>query len=565
MALNIRLFQPPSGTDTIKRGASPASVKFKESSSSYSLKSDTSRILSNSSSLVKKYGTNGNGGDHPSPAVTSGSPLHYPASVSASTSLLLSGNGATGNGGSLRKQRDGNGSSSTNNGPNISSSSDLQLPSRSVLFSSDYLSSSAAAAAATSTSSTATTTERKLSFTALTGPVSSLDVATFSLDDKNNLVVSPSPSSASESSHHSSNSSLRERSPQPSPSLKRQEPIDRSDSTATTTAAGGSSSSSSSFMSSLRSQTLGSYQFPSSNLVKLPGQLSADSAGSGDDGSTSSLLRKLGASLSRTITSNTGTLPLSLGRQGGTGSSLYQQQDASYSVSSSSSSSGKPTSASLNYTSPGSSLLGEGGSGQAVTTAAAVSSMSIYGTLPKNSSIYSYSGAASSLLSGTSSSYGISDRFRALTSGGSAGDSSSGLGSSLTASGGSGADSAGADLGASGYDYESSGFSSSAGLTSSSYGGTSSTSASMTTSATSGLSSSYFSTGSGNSPFGTMTSNGSDNAGPPTYRVQYSSTNPFLPSYNPPSDNGGSTSLGGANGRNGGLKSSDEDDSFDMK
>ncbi|KAL1377056.1 hypothetical protein pipiens_016518 [Culex pipiens pipiens] len=554
-----------SGTDTIKRGASPASVKFKESSSSYSLKSDTSRILSSSSSLVKKYGTNGNGGDHPSPAVTSGSPLHYPASVSASTSLLLSGNGATGNGGSLRKQRDGNGSSSTNNGPNISSSSDLQLPSRSVLFSSDYLSSSAAAAAATSTSSTATTTERKLSFTALTGPVSSLDVATFSLDDKNNLVVSPSPSSASESSHHSSNSSLRERSPQPSPSLKRQEPIDRSDSTATTTAAGGNSSSSSSFMSSLRSQTLGSYQFPSSNLVKLPGQLSADSAGSGDDGSTSSLLRKLGASLSRTITSNTGTLPLSLGRQGGTGSSLYQQQDASYSVSSSSSSSGKPTSASLNYTSPGSSLLGEGGSGQAVTTAAAVSSMSIYGTLPKNSSIYSYSGAASSLLSGTSSSYGISDRFRALTSGGSAGDSSSGLGSSLTASGGSGADSAGADLGASGYDYESSGFSSSAGLTSSSYGGTSSTSASMTTSATSGLSSSYFSTGSGNSPFGTMTSNGSDNAGPPTYRVQYSSTNPFLPSYNPPSDNGGSTSLGGASGRNGGLKSSDEDDSFDMK
>ncbi|XP_039433662.1 rho GTPase-activating protein 100F isoform X3 [Culex pipiens pallens] len=551
-----------SGTDTIKRGASPASVKFKESSSSYSLKSDTSRILSSSSSLVKKYGTNGNGGDHPSPAVTSGSPLHYPASVSASTSLLLSGNGATGNGGSLRKQRDGNGSSSTNNGPNISSSSDIQLPSRSVLFSSDYLSSSAAAA--TSTSSTATTTERKLSFTALTGPVSSLDVATFSLDDKNNLVVSPSPSSASESSHHSSNSSLRERSPQPSPSLKRQEPIDRSDSTATTTAAGGGSSSSSSFMSSLRSQTLGSYQFPSSNLVKLPGQLSADSAGSGDDGSTSSLLRKLGASLSRTITSNTGTLPLSLGRQGGTGSSLYQQQDASYSVSSSSSSSGKPTSASLNYTSPGSSLLGEGGSGQAVTTAAAVSSMSIYGTLPKNSSIYSYSGAASSLLSGTSSSYGISDRFRALTSGGSAGDSSSGLGSSLTASGGSGADSAGADLGASGYDYESSGFSSSAGLTSSSYGGTSSTSASMTTSATSGLSSSYFSTGSGNSPFGTMTSNGSDNAGPPTYRVQYSSTNPFLPSYNPPSDNGVS-SLGGANGRNGGLKSSDEDDSFDMK
>ncbi|XP_038122830.1 rho GTPase-activating protein 100F isoform X2 [Culex quinquefasciatus] len=552
-----------SGTDTIKRGVSPASVKFKESSSSYSLKSDTSRILSSSSSLVKKYGTNGNGGDHPSPAVTSGSPLHYPASVSASTSLLLSGNGATGNGGSLRKQRDGNGSSSTNNGPNISSSSDIQLPSRSVLFSSDYLSSSSAAA--TSTSSTTTTTERKLSFTALTGPVSSLDVATFSLDDKNNLVVSPSPSSASESSHHSSNSSLRERSPQPSPSLKRQEPIDRSDSTATTTAAGGGSSSSSSFMSSLRSQTLGSYQFPSSNLVKLPGQLSADSAGSGDDGSTSSLLRKLGASLSRTITSNTGTLPISLGRQGGTGSSLYQQQDTSYSVSSSSSSSGEPTSASLNYTSPGSSLLGEGGSGQAVTTAAAVSSMSIYGTLPKNSSIYSYSGATSSLLSGTSSSYGISDRFRALTSGGGAGDSSSGMGSSLTASGGSGADSAGADLGASGYDYESSGFSSSAGLTSSSYGGTSSTSASMTTSATSGLSSSYFSTGSGNSPFGTMTSNGgSDSTGPPTYRVQYSSTNPFLPSYNPPSDNGVS-SLGGANGRNGGLKSSDEDDSFDMK
>lgn len=403
--------------------------------------------------------------------------------------------------------------------------------------------------------------------------LSTLDVATFSLDDKNNLVVSPSPSSASESSHHSSNSSLRERSPQPSPSLKRQEPIDRTDSVGgTSTSASGTS-----LFSSLRSQTLGSYQFPSSTL-KLSGQLSADSAGSADDGSTSSLLRKLTTSLSRSITSNTGTLPLSLGRQGAS-SSLYQQ-DMSYSGSSSigGSSSGKPTSASLNYTSPAGGGSSSGAS--AVTTAAAVTSMSIYGTLPKNSSIYSYGGGSAGLLTGTSSSYGISDRLRALTgsgSGSAGGESSSGLGSSMTTTGtssssgaDSGAGSSAADLGASGYDYESSGFSST-GLTSSYGGASASSSVSMTTSAGSGLSSSYFSTGSGSSPFGGANGGSAETSGsgPPTYRVQYSSTNPFLPSYNPPNtDNGGNPGPGngGVNsGRNGGLRSSDEDDSFDMK
>lgn len=551
----------PTGTDTIKRGASPASVKFKESGSSYSLKSDTSRILSSSGSLAKKYTPNGagNGGE---PIANGSSPYeHHPPSSSSST-LLGNGNGA------IRKQqqhqRDGNGSTSStiNNGPNISSSSDLQLPSRSVLFSSDYLSS-------TSTSSTSVTTATTAaSVTKPMAPLSTLDVATFSLDEKNNLVVSPSPSSASESSHHSSNSSLRERSPQPSPSLKRQEPVDRTDSV-TSTSTGGSS-----LFSSLRSQTLGSYQFPSSTL-KLSSQLSADSAtSSADDGSTSSLLRKLTTSLSRSITSNTGTLPLSLGRQ--SASSALYQQDISYSGGSSS---GKSTSASLNYASPagGSSLLsgGEGNGSSAVTTAAAVSSMSIYGTLPKNSSIYSYGGTSSSLLTGTSSSYGISDRLRALTgsgSGSAGGDSSSGLGSSMTttttsSSSGvdSGAGSSAADLGASGYDYESSGFSST-GLTSS-YGATSaSSSVSMTTSAGSGLSSSYFSTGSGSSPFGGNGGETTSSSGPPTYRVQYSSTNPFLPSYNPPSDNGaGATGNGVTSGRNGGLRSSDEDDSFDMK
>ncbi|EAT36687.1 AAEL011253-PA [Aedes aegypti] len=550
-----------SGTDTIKRGASPASVKFKESGSSYSLKSDTSRILSSSGSLAKKYTPNGagNGGE---PIANGSSPYeHHPPSSSSST-LLGNGNGA------IRKQqqhqRDGNGSTSStiNNGPNISSSSDLQLPSRSVLFSSDYLSS-------TSTSSTSVTTATTAaSVTKPMAPLSTLDVATFSLDEKNNLVVSPSPSSASESSHHSSNSSLRERSPQPSPSLKRQEPVDRTDSV-TSTSTGGSS-----LFSSLRSQTLGSYQFPSSTL-KLSSQLSADSAtSSADDGSTSSLLRKLTTSLSRSITSNTGTLPLSLGRQ--SASSALYQQDISYSGGSSS---GKSTSASLNYASPagGSSLLsgGEGNGSSAVTTAAAVSSMSIYGTLPKNSSIYSYGGTSSSLLTGTSSSYGISDRLRALTGSGSGSageDSSSGLGSSMTttttsSSSGvdSGAGSSAADLGASGYDYESSGFSST-GLTSS-YGATSaSPSVSMTTSAGSGLSSSYFSTGSGSSPFGGNGGETTSSSGPPTYRVQYSSTNPFLPSYNPPSDNGaGATGNGVTSGRNGGLRSSDEDDSFDMK
>ncbi|XP_053693666.1 rho GTPase-activating protein 100F [Sabethes cyaneus] len=540
-----------SGTDTIKRGASPASVKFKESSSSYSLKSDTSRILNGSNNLVKKYASsNNNNGSEP--VANGGAGAHsYDHHPITSSSLL--GNG--GGNGILRK-RDGNGvgstipSSSNNNGPNISSSSELQFPSRSVLFTSDSLSST------TTTSpqspAVASTSYGKVSSSTSAvpaGPTSSLDVVTFSLDEKNNLVVSPSPSSASESSHHSSNSSLRERSPQPSPSpLKRQEPIERADSTGSTS--GG-------FMSSLRSQTLGSYQFPSSSL-KLPSQLSTDSA-TGDDGSTSSLLRKLTSSLSRTITSNTGTLPLSLGRQGAS-SSLYQQD---YSGSSSSgSSSGKPTSASLNYTSSGGT--------DAITTAAAVSSMSIYGTLPKNSSIYSYGGTSTSLLTGTSSSYGISDRLRALTSAsGQTEPSSSGLGSSITgtSTGSSGVDSGGgsssADLAStSGYDYESSAFSTS-GLTSS-YGTTAS-SVSMTTSATSGLSSSYFSTGSGTSPFAGMVGNGStESSAPPTYRVQYSSTNPFLPSYNPPSDNGGSVH-GTVTGRNGGLKSSDEDDSYDIK
>ncbi|XP_065079235.1 rho GTPase-activating protein 100F isoform X2 [Ochlerotatus camptorhynchus] len=573
-----------SGTDTIKRGASPASVKFRESGSSYSLKSDTSRILSSSSSLAKKYTPNGGAGGAES--ITNGSTSfdHHHHPVGSSSSILGNGAAATSSSssgitnGAIRKQpqRDGgnggNGSSSStiNNGPNISSSSDLQLPSRSVLFSSDYLSS-------TSPSSTAATTLAMQKSTMSVGSLSTLDVATFSLDDKNNLVVSPSPSSASESSHHSSNSSLRERSPQPSPSLKRQEPIDRTDSVGGSSSTGGSS-----LFSSLRSQTLGSYQFPSSTL-KLSGQLSADSATSADDGSTSSLLRKLTTSLSRSITSNTGTLPLSLGRQGAS-SSLYQQEK-SYSGGSSSggSSSGKPTSASLNYASPagGGSLLsgGDGSGASAVTTAAAVTSMSIYGTLPKNSSIYSYGGGSSGILTGTSSSYGISDRLRALTGSGggsTGGESSSGLGSSMTTtatSSSSGADSgagsSAADLGASGYDYESSGFSST-GLTSSYGGASASSSVSMNTSAGSGLSSSYFSTGSGSSPFGGANGGSTETtgSGPPTYRVQYSSTNPFLPSYNPPNiDNGGAVpGNGGANsGRNGGLRSSDEDDSFDMK
>ncbi|XP_058456297.1 rho GTPase-activating protein 100F isoform X2 [Malaya genurostris] len=550
-----------SGTDTIKRGASPASVKFKESSSSYSLKSDTSRILSSTSSLAKKYASSTNGAE----PVSNGGSTTYEQSPAVSSHQSLLGNGTNG----VRKRETGNGigpsiissssSSNNNNGPNISSSSDLQYPSRSVLFTSDSLSTTSTSPQPTAVATTSygkVATVPSLSSSAVPAvPASSLDVVTFSLDEKNNLVVSPSPSSASESSHHSSNSSLRERSPQPSPSpLKRQDPVERADSAGPTSAA-----SSTGFISSLRSQTLGSYQFPSSSL-KLSSQQSTDPA-TGDDGSTSSLLRKLTSSLSRSITSNTGTLPLSLGRQGAS-SSLYQQDfSGSGNISnSSSSSSGKPTSASLNYTSSGDNVLAD----STVTTAAAVSSMSIYGTLPKNSSVYSYGGTSSSLLTGTSSSYGISDRFRALT--GASLEGSSGLGSSMTgttASSGadSGAGSSSVDLGASGYDYESSGFSST-GLTSS-YGTTAS-SGSMTTSATSGLSSSYFSTGSGTSPFSTAAS-GLGETGPPpsTYRVQYSSTNPFLPSYNPPSDNGSGTH--GITGRNGGLKSSDEDDSFDMK
>ncbi|XP_055524987.1 rho GTPase-activating protein 100F isoform X2 [Wyeomyia smithii] len=555
-----------SGTDTIKRGASPASVKFKESSSSYSLKSDTSRILSSSSSLIKKYASSNNNNGSEAIANGGGGGGTVATATLSYDHHLLGNGGGTGNG--IIRKRDGNGvgstmtttttpssSSSNNNGPNISSSSELQFPSRSVLFTSDSLSSTTTTSPQSPAVATTSYGSKVCSSTSATpvGPAStSLDVVTFSLDEKNNLVVSPSPSSASESSHHSSNSSLRERSPQPSPSpLKRQDPIERADSTGST---------SGSFISSLRSQTLGSYQFPSSSL-KLSSQLSTDStaSGGGDDGSTSSLLRKLTSSLSRTITSNTGTLPLSLGRQGAS-SSLYQQD---YSGGSSSSSSGKPTSASLNYTSSGGS--------EAITTAAAVSSMSIYGTLPKNSSIYSYGGTSSGLLTGTSSSYGISDRLRALTSvGGVQTESSSGLGSSTTGSPGvdSGAGSSAADLASttSGYDYESSSFSST-GLTSS-YGTTAS-SVSMTTSAASELSSSYFSTGSGTSPFAGMGGNGSTESStstaPPTYRVQYSSTNPFLPSYNPPSDNGGSGHGIVTSGRNGGLKSSDEDDSFDMK
>ncbi|XP_055587609.1 rho GTPase-activating protein 100F isoform X2 [Uranotaenia lowii] len=563
-----------SGTDTIKRGASPASVKFKESSSSYSLKSDTSRILGSSNGLAKKYGNNGNGNSKDSEELHT---LSNGSSVSFDRHSLL-GNGAGGiSNGAIRK-RDGNGGSSigisnsvtSNNGPSISTSSDIQLApsSRSILLSSDYLSGSGSSSTASTTPShtalsygkVSAVTSLSLTSSVTAAPASSLDVATFSLDDKNNLVVSPSPSSASESSHHSSNSSLRERSPQRSPSLKRQEPIDRSDSTSVTTSAT-TSSGGSSFLSTLRSQTLGSYQFPSTNL-KLPSQLSGDS-GSGDDGSTSSLLRKLGSSLSRTITSNTGTLPLSLGRQGSTGSSLYQQEATFSSGGSSSSSSGKPTSASLNYASP----AGTVGEKNAVTTAAAVSSMSIYGTLPKNSSIYSYGSSSSSLLSGTSSSYGISDRLRALT-GGNVGDNSSGLGSSITGASvssgtDSGAGSSTADLGASNYDYESSGFGST-GLTSS-YG-TSASSTSMTTSATSGLSSSYFSTGSGTSPFASSGSTTVDSGATAAFRVQYSSTNPFLPSYNPPDNsNGSGNGANSGSGRNGGFKSSDEDDAFDMK
>uniref|UniRef100_A0A8W7P3C2 Rho GTPase-activating protein 100F n=1 Tax=Anopheles coluzzii TaxID=1518534 RepID=A0A8W7P3C2_ANOCL len=277
-------------------------------------------------------------------------------------------------------------------------------------------------------------------------------------------------------------------------------------SAASTVAATTASSGAGSFMSSLRSQTLGSYQFPSTSL-KLTSQLSSGSSGqdASDDGSTSSLLRKLTSSLS-------------------------------------------------------------------VTTAAAVTSMNIYGTLPKNSSIYSSYGVGSGtsvsgssgsglsgLLSGTTSSYGISERLRALTSGVSVGDGAADRSTGGVESAGGTGSSAG-DLESSGYDYESSGFSSA------SYSGMATSGASIGSGG--GLSSSYFSTGSNSSPFATMSGGGggggrAGDSGTGTtatdtnpYRVQYSSTNPFLPSFNPTSD--------GSNGR-ADSKTSNGDEPFDMK
>uniref|UniRef100_A0A182MJU9 Rho GTPase-activating protein 100F n=1 Tax=Anopheles culicifacies TaxID=139723 RepID=A0A182MJU9_9DIPT len=585
---------PTSGTDTIKRGASPASVKFKESTSNYSLKSDTqSRILASSR-------------QH-----------HQPTSASYT-------NGSTSNGGI--------GATAT-----TSYATDLFHARSSSLFASsagsDYLSStsSIASSVASSAAGAATSSASAVGMYGKVGAASgsaitsapvtnTLNITTFSLDEKNNLVVSPSPSSASESSYRSSSpasSIQRDKSPNksgsPSP-LRRQDPLDRADSlpstgtassstsTAATVAAAATSSTSgstsgSSFMSSLRSQTLGSYQFPSTSL-KLTSQLSSGSSGQdvSDDGSTSSLLRKLTSSLSRTIVSNTGTLPLSLGREklselsatgasgvSGAGSSsagAYSSSSGIGSISSSISSSiggsnssnnsnsgGLRTmSSSLGYTGIGSgaSALDGGSSGSgssSVTTAAAVTSMNIYGTLPKNSSIYSSYGVGSGtsvsasgsglsgLLSGTTSSYGISERLRALTTGGSgAGDGTTG-GSANNDSGTTG--SSAGDLDSSGYDYESSGFSSA------SYSGMATSGASIGSGG--GLSSSYFSTGSNSSPFATVS--GSGTAGTKTadtnpYRVQYASTNPFLPSFNPTSD--------GSNGR-ADSKTSNDEEPFDMK
>uniref|UniRef100_A0A182N6S2 Rho-GAP domain-containing protein n=1 Tax=Anopheles dirus TaxID=7168 RepID=A0A182N6S2_9DIPT len=561
-----------SGTDTIKRGASPASVKFRESTSSYSLKSDTqSRILAASGvprhPTVASYTIGSNGGGNGSNGV--------PTTSSYTSDLLLArGSGLAGD----------------------------------YLSSTSSIASSVASSAAGGASATAATYGKVTS----APPTSTLNITTFSLDEKNNLVVSPSPSSASESSYRSSSpaSSIQRdsRSPNksasPSP-LRRQEPLDRADSlpsstsvavsTAVTTASSGGSS----FMSSLRSQTLGSYQFPSTSL-KLTSQLSSGSASSSgqdasDDGSTSSLLRKLTSSLSRTIVSNTGTLPLSLGREkfaemagSGTGtagaysnssgigsisSSISSSIGGSSSTSSTSTTGLRTMSTSLGYTgiSGGTSALDGGGptgGTSSVTTAAAVTSMNIYGTLPKNSSIYSSygvgtgtsvsaagSGLSGLLLSGTTSSYGISERLRALTASG-AGMPDSATGSAGMDSGATG--SPAGDLESSGYDYESSGFSSA------SYSGGMATSGASSASG-GGLSSSYFSTGSSGSPFATVSGGGGGvgaTSAPDTnpYRVQYSSTNPFLPSFNPASDNGSN----GSNGRTD-SKTSHDDEPFDMK
>ncbi|XP_053671707.1 rho GTPase-activating protein 100F [Anopheles nili] len=591
-----------SGTDTIKRGASPASVKFKESTSNYSLKSDTqSRLLAGSKQLQQQS--------------------------SSLYSSVSSGNGTSGV-----------------TGTSTSYSTDLLLARSGSLFASsagaDYLSSTSSIASSVASSAAGASTVGagpagssmsglygKVNATAsgvTSAPVTStLNITTFSLDEKNNLVVSPSPSSASESSYRSSSpasSIQRDKSPNslgdssrgapsgsPSP-LRRQDPIERADSlpatsssvTAASVAATTSATSGSSFMSSLRSQTLGSYQFPSSSL-KLTSQLSAGAsvgADTQDEGSTSSLLRKLTSSLSRTIVSNTGTLPLSLGRDkltelsssmgpssGASGVSSAGAYSGSSGIgsisssisgsiggsSSSSSGVGGRMSSSLGYSSLGTGASGLDGSSSggasSVTTAAAVTSMNIYGTLPKNSSIYSSYGAGSGtsvssasgggfsgLLSGTTSSYGISDRLRALTSGGASATEGS-AGSTSMDSGATTGSSAG-DLDSSGYDYESSGFSSA------SYSGMATSGASIG-SGSGGLSSSYFSTGSSSSPFATVTggSGGSGAGSAPAetnpYRVQYSSTNPFLPSFNPASSDG-------SNGR-ADLKASHDDEPFDMK
>uniref|UniRef100_A0A182VQH2 Rho GTPase-activating protein 100F n=1 Tax=Anopheles minimus TaxID=112268 RepID=A0A182VQH2_9DIPT len=582
-----------SGTDTIKRGASPASVKFKESTSNYSLKSDTqSRILASSRQHHQPTSASyANGGS------TSNGGIGATATTSYATDLLHA----------------------RSSGLFASSAGSDYLSSTSSIASS--VASSAAGAGAATSSASAVGLYGKVSAASGSTPVTNtLNITTFSLDEKNNLVVSPSPSSASESSYRSSSpasSIQRDKSPNksasPSP-LRRQDPLDRADSlpstgttsssssTAATVAAATTSSTSassggSSFMSSLRSQTLGSYQFPSTSL-KLTSQLSSGSSGQdvSDDGSTSSLLRKLTSSLSRTIVSNTGTLPLSLGREklselsgtgpsgaSGAGSSsagAYSSSSGIGSISSSISSSiggsnssnnsnggGLRTmSSSLGYTGIGSgaSALDGGSSGSgsgSVTTAAAVTSMNIYGTLPKNSSIYSSYGVGSGtsvsasgsglsgLLSGTTSSYGISERLRALTTGGSGvGDASTGGSASIDS--GAGGSSAG-DLDSSGYDYESSGFSSA------SYSGMATSGASIGSGG--GLSSSYFSTGSNSSPFATVSGSGSAGAKPADtnpYRVQYASTNPFLPSFNPTSD--------GSNGR-ADSKTSNDDEPFDMK
>nr|XP_040228557.2 rho GTPase-activating protein 100F isoform X2 [Anopheles coluzzii] len=594
-----------SGTDTIKRGASPASVKFKESTSNYSLKSDTqSRIL-------------GGARQH----------SQQPSYTTAGGASISSSNG--GNGGSAAGATSYDLLHARTGGLFASSAGTDYLSSTSSIASS--IASSAAGAGA-ATSAAGLYGKVGGGAAATSAPLTStLNITTFSLDEKNNLVVSPSPSSASESSYRSSSpasSIQRDKSPNkssgsPSP-LRRQDPLDRADSLPSTGATSGSgtsaastvaattaSSGAGSFMSSLRSQTLGSYQFPSTSL-KLTSQLSSGSSGqdASDDGSTSSLLRKLTSSLSRTIVSNTGTLPLSLGREklaelsstagGGTGATAGSGSTGAYSSSSgigsisssisssigSSNASGsglRTMSTSLGYSGigGGASALdgGAGGAGgsssgsSSVTTAAAVTSMNIYGTLPKNSSIYSSYGVGSGtsvsgssgsglsgLLSGTTSSYGISERLRALTSGGSVGDGAADRSTGGVESAGGTGSSAG-DLESSGYDYESSGFSSA------SYSGMATSGASIGSGG--GLSSSYFSTGSNSSPFATMSGGGGGGGGGAggsgtgttatdtnPYRVQYSSTNPFLPSFNPTSD--------GSNGR-ADSKTSNGDEPFDMK